>query len=211
MLALCGAVAVVRGVAEALPDGGQLAFVWAGHLRLLDSRSGLVLDLNSRVPEVIIDGLQWSPDGSRIAFIVPTTIDIGILELPALHFRNLTDTQNYNEWTFVWSPDSREIAYTRRLGNSSPTDVYRKTIDGQELHLFSSNRMIDDLIWSPDSTMLGSRYIMTSGVRYQLIALDGSGGYEVSEDAVPDWLRLDLTDDYSASPSIISWRPPRPR
>jgi WD40 repeat protein len=213
-VALCGVVAAAREVGYALPDGGQLAINFAGDLRLIDARSYVELDLSTRLPNEIIDSLQWSPDGTRFAFLISGSIDIGIIELPTLQFRYLTNTLTDNEWisTFTWSPDSREIAYTRQLRYSytSATEIYRKTVDGQELHLFSSERMIDDLVWSPDSTLLASRFVMTSGVRYHLIALDGSGGHEVSADAVPDWLRLDLADGYYA-PSPISWRPPRPR
>ncbi|MDX2137071.1 MAG: hypothetical protein SF123_03175 [Chloroflexota bacterium] len=197
IIALCGAVAVVRGVAAALPDGGQLAFVSADDLLLLDVASQLVINLTRRSPSGVTSAPQWSPDGSRIAFIIPGAMDIGVVEIPSLRLRNLTNTNNDNESTFVWSRDGLEIVYERRVFNTSTTEIYRTTLDGQRLRLFSSERRADDLIWSPDDTLIGTRFVMTSGIRFQLIAFDGSGGHEVSADAVPDWLGQDATTEAS--------------
>ena len=54
----------------------------------------------------------WSPDGTRLAFTLPTaySTDVFIVNADGTGFRNLSNTPNYNFWP-SWSPDGTKLAF----------------------------------------------------------------------------------------------------
>lgn len=54
----------------------------------------------------------WSPDGTRLAFVLPTAYatDIYLVNADGTGFTNLTDTPSYDFWP-AWSTDGRKLAF----------------------------------------------------------------------------------------------------
>lgn len=54
----------------------------------------------------------WSPDGTRLAFVLPTAYatDIFIINADGSGFMNVTTNENYDFWP-AWSPDGKRLAF----------------------------------------------------------------------------------------------------
>jgi Tol biopolymer transport system component len=129
---------------------------------------------------------NWSPDGTRILFgrpaidtsgdgfvTVTDEADIYIFDIASSVETQLTDTPEFGEFNFAWSPDGQEIAYTgtRRDVNG---DGSINLNDSENLFLIAAAGGTERLLnlrgktifspsWSPDG-----RYIL-------VLAVEGDG------------------------------------
>jgi hypothetical protein len=112
------------------PDSQYLAFVWN---REPDERDSLCLwNRQTERHRCILEGWQmstpsWSRNGERLAISVSGTpegkTDIWIINIDDLELTQVTRTTQYNEWSPVWSTNSRRIYFnTDRRGIR--TDVW---------------------------------------------------------------------------------------
>lgn len=99
------------------PTGLHLAyFVPNDGLYLLDVQSGRSQRLfksDSLLPRSIIGHEPvWSPDGTRLAFVLPTAYatDIYLVNADGTNFQNLTNSPTYDFWP-AWSPDGTKLAF----------------------------------------------------------------------------------------------------
>jgi Tol biopolymer transport system component len=128
----------------------------------------------------------WSPDGTRILFgratgdttgdgqiTVNDAADIHVLDIASREEKNLTDTPDWGDFNFAWSPDGEWIAFAsmRRDANgdgfinlSDSENLYLMPAAGGEEQLLNlRGRAVFSPSWSPDS-----RYIL-------VLVLDGEG------------------------------------
>jgi Tol biopolymer transport system component len=150
------------------PDGTRVAFAAAcagGCGSAGDPYHGIhVVDPATGQDRLVVhgeprDGIDWSPDGSRIAYaedghihtvnvdgsdpaVVPGTS--GVAESPS------------------WSPDGRSLAYSNEPG----TKVYLIDVDGSNRTLLALGRQP---AWSPDGTVIAYRH----GCEVRTISPDG--------------------------------------
>jgi TolB protein len=77
----------------------------------------------------------WSPDGTRIAFVVvhPPGFDIEVMNADGSQVKQLTHSGGsggYNEWP-MWSPDSKRIAFATEAGYAGGrSDIWVMNADG---------------------------------------------------------------------------------
>ncbi|MGI8854927.1 MAG: TolB family protein [Thermomicrobiales bacterium] len=98
---------------------------------------------------------QWSPDGSRIAFVSDRDgggTDIWVMNADGMGARNVTHTAG-DDFSPRWSPDGKRIAFTSF--RDSDAEIYVMNADGTEqTNLTKSDG--DDLqpAWSPDGARI---------------------------------------------------------
>jgi len=143
---------------------------------------------------------SWSPNGERILFGRPTIdtsgdgfvtvsdeADIFVLDLASGEETNLTNTPEFGDFNFAWSPDSKSIAYTstRRDANgdgainlNDSENLYLMPAGGGSEQLLNlRGRIVFSPSWSPDG-----RYIL-------VLAAEADGGYAI-------WRYDILTEDF---------------
>jgi tricorn protease len=142
--------------------GGRILYEQAGHLHLLDVKSGTASRLKVGVAADLVEtrpryvkGTKYvresslSPSGARAAFDFRGEI----LTVPREKGdeRNLTRSPGAHDRSPAWSPDGKEIAYV-----SDATGEYELRIAAQDGHgdprrfTLTESGFYDDLRWSPD-------------------------------------------------------------
>lgn len=95
------------------PDGNKLAFeIMGGHLWITRADGSNPIDLGPG------NHPAWSPDGSKLAFMIGTddghtylTADIYVVNADGTGITNLTRSEERLEMNATWSPDGQYIAY----------------------------------------------------------------------------------------------------
>jgi Tol biopolymer transport system component len=179
---LASTVGDVTSVPAWSPDGTRIVFgARGGSVYSIDVRTGE----RSRIVQLpgedldSIDGIEWSPDGSRLA--IYNDLDPGdgvlfVLDLDGSDIRVLADD------VFVfgvdWSPDGSQIAFTEDHG--AELRVFVAPADGSTRSLVASlpNNGAGNPVWSPDGSQiaLGNHYAFLSEDADNLVIdADGSG------------------------------------
>jgi Tol biopolymer transport system component len=128
----------------------------------------------------------WSPDGKQIAFgraLADTTgdgritvndiADLFILDLATGKTQNLTNTPEFDDFNFAWSPDGEQIAFTsvRQDANGDGVlnlddsqDLFLIRPDGSgEQRLDLGGRAVYSPSWSPDGRFIAVRVAKPDG------------------------------------------------
>ncbi|MBK8248910.1 MAG: S9 family peptidase [Gemmatimonadetes bacterium] len=115
---------VAGGDPELSPDGRWVAFLKEGQVYAATTARPATDSISRGLkPLVKAWGTQrsprWSPDGSKLAFVSVRQNHsfIGVLDVKARQVRYLAPSVDYDDAP-VWSPDSREVAFTRRPGQA---------------------------------------------------------------------------------------------
>lgn len=120
---------------------------------------------------------EWSPDGTQILFgratqdtdedgrITPNdAADLFLLDLATHEEKNLTNTPDYDDFSFTWSPDGKQIAFTSVRGDvngdgvinlNDTQDLFTIATDGSdEHHLDLNKKSVYTPDWSPDGRFI---------------------------------------------------------
>lgn len=136
----------------------------------------------------LYSGLDWSPDGQRIAFVV-SGMELWTAKIDGSDAR-LVVAGGYSP---AWSPDGTRIAFMRDCG------IWVVNDDGTgERHVFDeageceSDPPIDLCpTWAPDGRQLAFHSTMDGDAEIYTINLDGSGLTQLTDndayDGCPDW------------------------
>ncbi len=103
----------------------------------------------------------WSPDGTHIAFSVVdkgtqraslASGDTYVMNADGTHIVDLTPTENINGYDFVWSPDSKHIAFAC----SNARYLCMSQTDGNHLQEWTMPlyMTVHEMAWSPDASQL---------------------------------------------------------
>jgi TolB protein len=189
------------------PDGKKLIYSAAegsgGWLTYLaDITSGTTTQLTG-IPENSID-LDWSPDGSRIAFSFYTDAanqvsDLYVINVDGTGLTQLTNTPNIGEAMPAWSPDGSRIAFAAYDNSRGPDyrqDIFIFNSDGTNLFQLTSDPASDfDPAWSPDGRQIAFASERNANndanLEIYLINADGTGEMRLTNnhytDRWPSW------------------------
>jgi Tol biopolymer transport system component len=97
---------------------------------------------------------RWSPDGSSIAFddVLPSGQGDGIYLMNVADGTSLLITDTASGDLISWSPDGKEIAYTR--ANGDVANVWAVDVANGHLRQITDDGFGYDPAWSPDGTMI---------------------------------------------------------
>ena len=146
-------------------------------------------------------GVDWSPDGSRIAFTLPTLTSVHDLFVVASDGTGSTTLEGptvEEAYRLAWSPDGETIAFGGRLTNE-PLGAYVMTKDGSDVRRISrfddfGEGSFASVAWSAD----GARVLSHAGT--------DAGGPDIWSFAADGSEELNLTPG-PATGFLPSWSP----
>lgn len=197
------------------PDGSQLVYSY-GHSWLTSGVDADDETLNNDLDLYVMNadgtgvrqitetealeiGAVWSPDGSRLAYLSPTTVengeisgqDVYIIDPDSLSTNRLTETEG-NEWDLAWSPDGTQIAYSLYLDDGTQ-DVWVMNADGTEPRQITTNGNSWSPSWSSDGSQLVFNGYFDDSMGIYIMNADGS-----------DLRKVINTNHFEAMPSFIN-------
>ena len=165
-------------------DGRQLAYGQCGEpnceVRVVDLRADQPAPRRLYVSEgAFVAPLDWSPDGKSIAVYVQRRADrvlqLGLLQVSDGSLQVLESMSWGGTITGFFSPNGRDLAYTRRIDeHSGASDIFLMDLQARRQRVLVTSPSEDfPLGWTPDG-------------RHLLFASDRSGGLGVWAQGVSD-------------------------
>lgn len=102
----------------------------------------------------------WSPDDARIVFASDRAgqYDLYLMQADGSNVVRFTD-HGFDEYSPAWSPDGQWIAWFRVPVDAATGAIWMMRPDGSQGHLIMDGlQYLENLQWSPDSTMLTFNY-----------------------------------------------------
>jgi Tol biopolymer transport system component len=188
------------------PDERRIAFTQleaSGSMQLVVVNSDGTEPRRLETPFRLVGFHEWAPDGSRIVFIgieneiENETRSIYVISPDGSNLTRLT--HGPSDWTPRWSPDGREIAFTRASEDEARIHVMQADGSGERVLV---DAWATSPVWSPDGSQIA--IIMGRdpqavaqgsfvGARLSVVNRDGSG------------LQV-LADNFFSSRWTVSWR-----
>ena len=122
------------------------------------------------------DGLAWSPDGRRIAFLTDRdgNFEIYVMNADGSGQRNLTRKPAFDSDP-LWSPDARKIAFVSAGDGKGPPrrqEIYVMNADGSGLRTLARGHAP---AWSPDGRRIAFRSDRDGNGEVYVMNADGTG------------------------------------
>lgn len=180
------------------PNGEELAFGSYEPIRIVVVDGGTPTQLTSGESD---EGLRWSPDGDRIAFLRELGEEVWIAEADSEVARRVLATDGNIYSGLSWSPDSRLLAFSSRLGESSNLPSTVRVLDVETGALSTPAPELEAQYgrpaWSPDGTRLALRdsnetyVVQLSSGAVRRVMVDDADTFDYSDVAwSPDGTRL---------------------
>jgi Tol biopolymer transport system component len=178
LLAVLSLLALVVGGAIPSPlialtrSGQQTPYAWYNRLHLMDTRSGLALNVSG---QVVTCCAKWSPDGTRIAFTGLSASYVWDRRDGTVHTLAFPDDSSV---VIDWTPDSESIL----ISVSRPyqgNQLHRVDADGNGvsqvtfLNQSDPNADIYDVVWSPQGDFVVLAAMV--GEQSQLFRVESDG------------------------------------
>ncbi len=155
------------------------------------ARAGSLRKIASGQREGGGDGLAWSPDGRRIAFLSDRDgdFDLYVMNADGTGQRNLTRKPGFDSDP-VWSPDGRRIAYVSkpdRKGATRGRGIYVMNADGSAQRMLARGGCCGSPIaWSPDGRKIAFRTDRDGNGEIYVMNADGSRQLRLTRNRVSD-------------------------
>jgi Tol biopolymer transport system component len=180
------------------PDGTKIVYT-AGDVGFVSS-AFYILDLETGESSLLLDdeynndAADWSPNGSRIAFISDRdgTMDIYAMNADGSGIEKLIDTglEDYNP---DWSPDGTQIVFFAFDLPSIRQDIYVVNNDGSNpQNLTNTSRVVDESAsWSPDGSQI--LFHTDRDRNFEVYIMNANGSQQTNltndrgQDYCPDW------------------------
>ena len=94
--------------------------------------------------------IAWAPDGQHIAYSSKT----GIVIIKPDGTGSFKLTTSTSDSTVSWSPDSKWIAFTRGVGDTSVTQIWIISVTGGTPRRITTAGSYGSPTWSPDGSQL---------------------------------------------------------
>ena len=190
---------VARGGAVVSPDWRRIAFTAKQHIWVLPLEGGRPERIT--VKEGRYSGLNWSPDATRVAFVLTEKDqdDVGIATVGQPRVTMLA-TRTVDEDSPIWAPTSDRVAFIRRfedwrgyeiwtsgIDGADPRPIVKETYDrGVEEFAFEGNAH-----WSADGTRIAYLSNRTGYNHVWIAHVDGRDPVEITKgpwvDYSPRW------------------------
>jgi dipeptidyl aminopeptidase/acylaminoacyl peptidase len=156
--------------------------------------------------------LHFSPDGTRVAFVVTGPIKdtgrkrhIWMLDVATRQVRQLTYSDK-SEFSPRWSPDSRMLAFLSNRDTNA--QIYLMPMDGGEGHpITEGKRSVESFAWSPDGKQIAFLAPLPKTAEEEKKEKDKDDAYVVDQDDKPAglWL-LDIASQKAREIVGVPWR-----
>lgn len=211
-------------------DGKQIVFWSHNYANASDPANGIyIANSDGTSPRKIYTGpntwgglAKWSPDGTRIAFVGPSTATSAAINVIKLSdaSRSIVSNTNGINGSLAWAPDSNSIAYINSYNTQTEGRLCTITVTGTNKQCFSATASgssgLSNPTWSPDGATIAfeiAQYTASStgesvfNTDIYSIKRDGSGYKLLIADAMqpdysPDGTKIvfNACADYSSGP-----------
>ncbi|MBC7125559.1 MAG: PD40 domain-containing protein, partial [Bacteroidales bacterium] len=152
--------------ADLSPNGERVVFSARGDVYTLPSEKGITYNLTGS-SDVHEREATWSPDGKWIAYLSDKTGEYEVYIQPQDVSMPATQvTSGINNYIFgmEWSPDSKKILFSDRLGRLQYVDIETKAVT---LVTKGKYGLINSYSWSPDSKWIA--YSTSDANRFSVV------------------------------------------
>lgn len=152
--------------ADLSPNGERVVFSARGDVYTLPSEKGITYNLTGS-SDVHEREATWSPDGKWIAYLSDKTGEYEVYIQPQDVSMPATQvTSGINNYIFgmEWSPDSKKILFSDRLGRLQYVDIETKAVT---LVTKGKYGLVNSYSWSPDSKWIA--YSTSDANRFSVV------------------------------------------
>ncbi|HOU74215.1 MAG TPA: PDZ domain-containing protein [Tenuifilum sp.] len=156
--------------ADLSPNGERVVFSARGDVYTLPSEKGITYNLTAS-SDVHEREATWSPDGKWIAYLSDKTGEYEVYIQPQDGSMPATQvTSGINNYIFgiEWSPDSKKILFSDRLGRLQYVDIETKAVT---LVTKGKYGLVNSYSWSPDSKWIA--YSTSDANRFSVVYIYG--------------------------------------
>jgi Tol biopolymer transport system component len=149
-------VKIAEGDAPAVSARGELAFIRDDQVWIVTPEGGkserLFFDRGK------CDELEWSPDGSRLAFVSKREDHsfVGVFSSKSAPLTYLSPSTGH-DGSPRWSPDGTQIAFVRRPGTGgAPEPLLRRVPHPWSIWVAAADSGVGHTVWKSPTTLAGS-------------------------------------------------------
>lgn len=161
------------------PFYDHIAFTWDG-IYVMKAEGSTPVNVSRHIELDGLAYLDWSPDGTRLAYRVygNSGYDIEVLRVDGSAPSRIDLPEYFCVHSLEWSPVGNRLAFS---GGDENHDVFTVAADGSNLlNLTNSAGSEWGATWSPDgSQIMFARYGLTEDTEYGLYYMDADGSNEV--------------------------------